>query len=308
MKKIALFLLLAIACLVALMAIFPEDTTRLMFAAERQRSGLELKSAVVDGETWPYLEGGSPDAPVLLLLHGFGGDKDNWTRFSRTLVGEYRVIAPDLPGFGDSARHADWDYSLLAQRDRLARFVAALELRPLHIGGNSMGGHLAALYTHTHPEQVLSLALLNNGGIDSPQPSEMFLAVGRGENPLVLSSPDDFDRLLAFASHKPPFIPWPAKGVLGKKTFEYASFNRYIFEALRDERYVPLEPLLGDIEQPVLIIWGEYDRVLDVSSIQVMEPLLPQARVIVMQDTGHLPMLERPTATAAHCLAFLASL
>ncbi len=305
MKKIGLFSLLVLACLVALMAIFPEDTTRLMFAAERQRSGLELKSAVVDGETWHYLEGGSPEAPLLVLLHGFGGDKDHWTRFSRTLVQDYRVIAPDLPGFGDSARHADWDYSLTAQRDRLAGFVAALELSPLHIGGNSMGGHLSALYTHAHPEQVLSLVLLNNGGIDSPQPSDMFLAVGRGENPLVMSSLDDFDRLVAFASYKKPFIPWPAKGVLAKKTFEQAEFNRYIFTALKDERYVPLEPLLGDIERPVLIIWGEFDRVLDVSSIDVMEPLLPQAKVIVMQDTGHLPMLERPVDTAEHYLEFL---
>jgi len=308
MKKTAVFLLLVLGCLVGLMAAFPEDTARLMFAAERNRAGLEPKKTVVDGETWPYLEGGSPDAPVLLLLHGFGGDKDNWTRFSRTLVEEYRVVAPDLPGFGDAERHADWDYSLPMQRDRLARFVAALDLSPMHIGGNSMGGHLAALYTHAHPEQVLSLALLNNGGIESPVPSEMFLAVNRGENPLVLASPEDLDRLLAFASHKKPFIPWPANKVLGKKTFEQAAFNSYIFEALRDERYVPLEPLLGDIEQPVLIIWGEFDRVLDVSSIEIMEPLLPQAEVIVMPDTGHLPMLERPEATAAHYLEFLAGL
>jgi pimeloyl-ACP methyl ester carboxylesterase len=306
MKKIALLLLLLLASVVALMAAFPEDTTRIMLTLERQRSGLELQSAVIDGETWHYLEGGSSDAPVLLLLHGFGGDKDNWTRFSRTLVEDYRVVAPDLPGFGDSARHAGWDYSLAAQRDRLEGFVAALGLSPLHIGGNSMGGHLAALYTHAHPEQVLSLALLNNSGIEAPQPSEMMLALGRGENPLLLSSPDDFDRLLSFASHKPPFVPWPARGVLAKKAFEYTSFNRYIFEALRDERYVALEPLLGDIRQPVLIIWGEYDRVLDVSSVDTMKPLLPQARVIVMPDTGHLPMLERPTETAAHYLAFLA--
>ena len=308
MKKIALLLLLVLGCLVALMAAFPEDTTRLMFAAERQRSGLELRSTVVDGETWHYLEGGSPDAPVLLLLHGFGGDKDNWTRFSRTLVEDYRVIAPDLPGFGDSARHADWDYSLTPQSGRLERFVAALTLSPLHIGGNSMGGQLAALYTHTHPEQVRSLMLLNNGGIDAPVQSEMILAVGRGENPLVASSPDDFDRLLSFAAHKPPFVPWPAKGILAKMTYENAAFNSYIFDALKDERYVPLEPLLGDIRQPVIVIWGEFDRVLDVSSIEVMKPLLPQAEVIVMPDTGHVPMLERPTATAAHYLKFLAAL
>ena len=308
MKKFILLLLLVLGCLVALMAAFPEDTTRIMFTAERQRSGLELRSTVVDGETWHYLEGGSPDAPVLLLLHGFGGDKDNWTRFSRTLVENYRVIAPDLPGFGDSARHTDWDYSLSAQSDRLEGFVAALKLDPLHIGGNSMGGQLAALYTHGHPEQVRSLVLLNNGGIDAPEQSEMLLAVGRGENPLVLSSPEDFDRLLSFVSYEPPFIPWPAKGVLAKRTYGNAAFNSYIFDALKDERYVPLEPLLGDIRQPVLIIWGEFDRVLDVSSVEVMKPLLPQAEVIVMRDTGHLPMLERPTATAEHYLKFLAQL
>jgi len=308
LKKIALSLLAVLGCLVALMAAFPEDTARMMFALERQRAGLELQSAVVDGETWHYLEGGSSDAPVLLLLHGFGGDKDNWTRFSRTLVDDYRVIAPDLPGFGDSARHPDWDYSLTAQRHRLDEFVTALELSPLHIGGNSMGGHLAALYLHAHPERVLSLFLLNNGGISAPRHSEMFLAVGRGENPLVLSSPDDFDRLLSFASHKPPFIPWPAKKVVAQKTFDNADFNRYIFTALLDERFVPLEPLLGDIRQPVLIIWGEFDRILDVSSIDVMEPLLPQARVIVMQDTGHLPMLERPAETATYYVKFLSEL
>jgi pimeloyl-ACP methyl ester carboxylesterase len=308
MKKVALWLLLALVGVAALMAAFPEDAARILFSLERHRSGLEAQSVVVDGETWHYLEGGAPDAPVLLLLHGFGGDKDNWTRFSRTLVRDYRVIAPDLPGFGDSARHADWDYSLLAQRGRLERFVAELELVPLHIGGNSMGGHLAAIYTHAHPEQVQSLVLLNNGGIDAPERSEMWHAVSRGENPLVINSPEDFNRLLSFVSHKTPFLPWPAKGVLAEKTFENAAFNQYIFRALRDERYVPLEPLLADIRQPVLIIWGEYDRVLDVSSVQVMKPLLPQAEVVVMPNTGHVPMIERPAETAAHYVRFLAGL
>jgi len=304
-RKVALWLLSALAVVVALMAAFPEDAARLAISIERNRSGLEARSVVVDGETWHYLEGGAHEAPALLLLHGFGADKDNWTRFSRTLVRDYRVIAPDLPGFGDSARHADWDYSLMAQRRRLEGFVAALKLGSLHIGGNSMGGHLAALYTHARPEQVRTLMLLNNAGIDAPEHSEAWLAVSRGENPLVVTSPEDFDRLLSFVAYKPPFIPWPAKSVLADKAFKNAAFNRLIFESLRGERYVPLEPLLGDLRQPVLIIWGEYDRVLDVSSIDVMRPLLPQAQIIVMPDTGHIPMIERPTETAAHYRAFL---
>lgn len=173
LKKFALILLFAVAVVVALMAAFPEDAARIQFSIERHRSGLEVQSVVVDGETWHYLEGGPTDAPVLLLLHGFGGDKDNWTRFSRTLVPNYRIIAPDLPGFGDSARHADWDYSLAAQRVRLEGFVDALQLGPLHIAGNSMGGHLAAMYAYTRPEQVRSLLLLDNAGIDAPERSTL---------------------------------------------------------------------------------------------------------------------------------------
>ena len=153
-----------------------------------------------------------------------------------------------------------------------------------------------------------SLVLFNNAGIDAPELSEMWLAVDRGENPLTLSSPEDFDRLLSFTSHKPPYVPWPVKGVLANQIYENAAFNRYIFKALRDDRYVPLEPLLGDIRQPVLVIWGEYDRVLDVSSVDVMQPLLPHAKFIVMPNTGHLPMIERPTETAAYYLEFLAEL
>ena len=305
MKKILLLLSLTVAGLAGMMAAFPEDTTELAFSLERFRSGLDHKTVAVGGETWHYLEGGSSDAPVVLLLHGFGGDKDNWTRFSNTLTAEYRVIAPDLPGFGQSARHSDWDYSLAAQRKRLSAFVEALKLERFHIGGNSMGGHLAALHAHRYPVQIRSLALFNNGGIDAPNPSEMFLAIDRGENPLIVNVPDDYDKLIAFASYKEPFIPWPAKGVLAQQAFENSTFNRRIFESLMDDRSSDLEPILADIDAPVLIVWGEFDRILDISSVDVMKPLMPQAEVVIMKDTGHIPMLERPAETAAHFLAFL---
>ena len=305
MKKVALLLLLVVALLVGLMAVFPEDATRIAFSLERVRSGVHPTSVVVDGRTWHYLEGGSADAPAVLLLHGFGGDKDNWTRFSNYLTDDFRVIAADLPGFGDSVRHADWNYSLSAQRDRLAAFVGAVSLDRFHVVGNSMGGHLAALYTHQHPERIRSLALFNNAGVEAPRPSEVQLAVERGENPLILSSPEDFDRLVTLVSHKPPFIPWPAKRVLAKQSFEYAAFNQKIFDSYKDDRSIGLEPILPEIEVPVLILWGEYDRVLDVSSVDVMRPLLPQAEVVIMQDTGHIPMLERPAETARHFRAFV---
>ena len=128
MKKLLTYLVILFAGLIGLMALFPEKTAELAVNAERSRSGLSHETVVIGDETWHYLEGGPEDGEVILLFHGFGGDKDNWTRFSNSLTGKYRVIAPDLPGFGESAQHPDWDYSLPPQRSRVNGFAQALGL------------------------------------------------------------------------------------------------------------------------------------------------------------------------------------
>ena len=305
MKKIWMYSTILLVGLVGLMALFPEQSARFGINAERSLSGLGYRTVVVGDETWHYLEGGPKEAEVVLLLHGFGGDKDNWTRFSKSLTDGYRVIAPDLPGFGESTRHPDWDYSLPSQRSRVSGFVKTLGLEQFHVVGHSMGGHLAALYTYKYPEQVLSMALFNNAGVNAPGENDMRRALVKGNNPLVVESLADFDGLLAFASYKQPFIPWPVKGVLAQRALDAAEFNASIFKSLRADRSSNLEPVLPDIDAPALILWGEYDRITDVSSIDVMRPLLPHTEVVIMKDTGHLPMLERPAETATHYLGFV---
>ena len=83
-------------------------------------------------------------------------------------------------------------------------------------------------------------------------------------------------------------------------------FNQKIFSQLR-ERYIPLEPELAKIQVPTLLLWGDQDQILDVSSIKVMQPLLKQPSVVIMQACGHLPMIERPEETAEHYQTFLDS-
>ncbi len=294
-----IYLLILVASLIGLMALYPEAVAKLAVNLERSRSGLSYKTVVIGDETWHYLEGGPANAEVLFLVHGFGGNKDNWTRFSKFLTGSYRVVAPDLPGFGYSTQHPDWDYSMQSQRSRVNEFAKVLGLEQFHIAGNSMGGYLAAVYSEEYPEQVLSLGLFNNAGINAPNESDMQRLVAKGKNPLIADTLADYDELLRFVAYKKIFLPWPVRGVFARGAMKQAELHRTIFESIQNDLSSGLESVLEDIESPVLIVWGEYDRVLDVSSIDVMRPLLPQAEVVVMKDTGHLPMIERPEKTAA---------
>jgi len=305
MKKLLLSLALFIAALVVLLAVFPERATDLAFRAERAASGLEYKTVSVEGETWHYLEGGPDEAEVVLLLHGFGGEKDNWTRFLKHLTGRYRVIAPDLPGFGESTRHANWDYSLVPQRDRVQSFVQALGLSHYHLAGHSMGGHLAILYIDEYPDQVSSMALFNNGGIGAPNKSEFMRLLEQGESPLVVRSDEDFHSIMAIVFNEPPFAPWPMKSVIAQRSMANADFNQYVFESLVRDFETDLAPALAAIKTPVFILWGDNDKIIDVSSVSVMQRALPEANVVIMNDMGHMPMLERPAETAEHYLAFL---
>ena len=171
-----------------------------------------------------------------------------------------------------------------------------------------MGGHIAALYAARHPEQVLSVALLDNAGVTSPRKSEMFAMIERGEpNPLVVRRAEDFDALMRFVFVNPPPLPESLKRHFAEQSMANQAIYDKIFSQLR-ERYVPLEPELPKIQVPTLLLWGEQDRVLDVSSIEVMKPLLKQPSVVIMPDCGHAPMIERPEDTARHYQAFLDSL
>jgi abhydrolase domain-containing protein 6 len=110
--------------LFSLYFIFPGILYKTVIARERSKAGLVQISIDIGEWHIEYLEGGQGD--VLMVLHGFGGDKDNWTRLARFLTPYFRVIAPDLPGFGESSRHFKAIYTYAAQVDRMHRFKGAL--------------------------------------------------------------------------------------------------------------------------------------------------------------------------------------
>ena len=282
-----------------------EKLAELALTAERLSCGLRRHHCELDGYRWHYLEGGSGKAETLVLLHGFGADKDNWNRFAGGLRRDYHILIPDLPGFGENACLPGKDYSMRAQAARLHTFLKSRGVSRCHIAGSSMGGHLSAMYAFLYPEAVTSVGLYNNGGIKAPQQCEMEVALTAGENLLLVSSEKDFDRLIALVCEKKPFIPGLVRRHMARAAMARRNCIAGIFTQYQQEIYGGLESVLDKISQPVRVVWGKQDRVLDVSSCEVMRPLLPSAEFDVMDDTGHLPMLERPKLCARRYRDFL---
>jgi abhydrolase domain-containing protein 6 len=307
MKKLIAALVLLLAGTAALLYLSPAALLTSIQLVERQRAGLSLKQISVGDLSIHYYEGGPSSAQTILMVHGFAANKDNWLRFARHLSQDYRVIALDLPGFGASDKPAG-SYDVGTQTERLASVIDALGIEQLHLIGNSMGGHISALYAARYPHRTLSLALLDNAGISSPQPSELMQRLQRGEpNPLVVKSTEDFQRLLDFIFVEPPYLPESLKGYFAEQAIANSAHYDQVFAHLI-ERYIPLEPELPKIQAPTLIIWGAEDRVLHVSSVDVMQPLLRKPSVVIMPDTGHAPMIERAELTAQHYRTFLQTL
>ncbi|MDE2150467.1 MAG: alpha/beta hydrolase, partial [Gammaproteobacteria bacterium] len=156
---LGLLLLLLIALGAMLYALFPQRLARAGIAVERSLASVTPKQLAIAGFKICYLDGGTAgdDREALVLLHGIGADKDQWNRVTRCLRGRFRVIAPDLPGFGDSDKPPQADYSIPAQVENLKRFLDALGLDRVHLGGNSMGGLIAARFAARYQRRVITL-------------------------------------------------------------------------------------------------------------------------------------------------------
>ena len=302
-KIIAGALLLVILTVLAGIHLAPEAALRLAVGADRQRSGLVRKQIDLPGGMhWVYLEGGHGDP--LILLHGFGADKDNFTRAARFLTPHYRVIVPDLIGFGESAHPQDADYAPTAQAERVRAFAQALGITNVHLGGSSMGGHIALSYAALHPTEVTSLWLLDAGGVWTAPESELQkIARESGRNPLMAKSEDEYAGIFRVVMSDPPFVPRPLLNVKARERIENFSLEERIFKQIRSDS---VEGRITGMITPTLIMWGANDRAINVATADVLHKLLPNSQVVILPGIGHLPMLERPRQSAEAYLRFRA--
>ena len=301
-KKLLITALILLIVPIVIYFVFPEVLYNYSITSVRKEAGLSKKVIEVGNYTIHYLEGGQGE--TILLLHGFSANKDNWPRLAGSLTENYHVVAVDLPGFGESSKIETDSYNIASQAKRVNRIVETLGLKKFHIGGNSMGGAISGKYAVDYPEKVLSLALLNTAGIHSAEKSEFRKLVAKGDNPLLVKTPEDFRRTMRFVFVEPPPIPGRILDYLTKQSIMNRDFNEKIFSQIVKENY-SLENDLSKIRAKTIVIWGDKDRIIHVSCTDVIKKGLPGSTIVVLKNCGHLPMIERPEETARHYLEFL---
>jgi pimeloyl-ACP methyl ester carboxylesterase len=302
MKKVLIAILVIIVALVACYYAFPEKVASYMINAARSKAGLTKKEIKIDDHNIVYLEGGK--GPTILLLHGYTGSKDNWLMFAPYLTKDYHVVIPDIPGYGESSMIEKDSYNISNQMQRLHKFVQAIELKKFHIAGNSMGGGYAGAYAVRYPDEIISLGLFDAGGVMFSGNSVVKTIKEEGENPFLIRDSNEMQRMIAILYVNPPSLPYPIKKVMTQT----AIANRQFYEKEAKEVFpglYSLEKYLPKIKAPTLILWGDQDKVVDISSVPIFEKGLKNHKTVIIRDCGHAPMMEKPQETATQYLDFI---
>ncbi len=291
---------------VALYAFAPGRFVAGLLRVARRLCGMSTRTVRVGDADWPYLDGGPRDAPAVVLVHGFCGEKDNWTLYARAFRRRYRVIVPDLPGFGGNVRDPAGRYGVDDQAAYLRQFLGALGIERCHLAGNSMGGFIGLKVALAHPGLLASLVIVDGAGVRGESASDLERAVDRGENPFDVQSMQEVDAFIAMVMHKRPWLPHVYKrAALAQYTRNRPLLTRLFADLAEEMQQRPLNDRLGDVAVPTLILWGRHDRLIHVSCAHVMADGIPNSEITVFEDLGHVPMMEDPAPVARRHLAFL---
>jgi len=230
-----------------------------------------------------YLEAGQ--GPALVLVHGLGGSSAVWRDDIGTLAKNYRVIAPDLPGYGKSDRPRA-DYSIDYYSAMLKDLIDALGESKVAIAGNSMGGWIAAVFTLDNPGNVSHLILVDSAGLH------------RESYPTVSPNPSTKEELksLLLALYADPSRVTER---MINDQWEYRRDIRATVQATLDSlktRMPLLDSRLGDIKVPTLIIWGKQDAIVPLEVAGQFAKGIRGSKLVVIDKAGHLPQAEQPRA------------
>jgi pimeloyl-ACP methyl ester carboxylesterase len=263
-----------------------------------------------------YLDAGPADAPVVVLLHGLGGTNASMLPLMWELSTDHRVLAPDLPGFGGSAKpHARYDAAWFV--DWLTSFLDELGIERAVLIGNSMGGRIALEAGLRAPERVDALVLLSAAAafrrLRQWVPLVRLLRPEFGYSPMPVPHSMVVETIRAMFSD-PDRMPqeWLEAGAdeflrvfaTREGRFAFLSCLRQIY---LDEAYGErgFWDRLPSLKPPALFVWGDRDRLVPAAFARYVARALPEAGAIVLEDCGHVPQFEHADEVAAMTRGFL---
>lgn len=264
-----------------------------------------------DGIVVHYREDGPKDAPVVILVHGYGDSHFLWEGWTPILSKSYRVIALDLPGHGLTEAPKTYQLKPADLADLVVKVADKTGVQRFSIAGNSLGGGVAWQTAVRHPDRVENLILVDAGGW--PQPS-------------LKTSPSLAFRIIAspagreFLKHidNKPLIRQGVRGEVGDpKVITDAFIDRWAeLQRAPGHRDILLNADLGGIatatpeiistiKAPTLILWGDVDPLITKASADLFAKNIAGSRAIIYPRVGHLPPTEIPEQSAKDTVAFL---
>lgn len=233
------------------------------------------------------------NGPLILFLHGIGGDRTQWTAQLDFFSRSYRAAAWDARGYGDS-EDCDGPLRFDDFTADLARVLDFFGETKAHLVGLSMGGRIARNFALEHPRRVLSLTLANTSpGFDALSSEEVDRFVEERRNRTARSA----QQLLGSRAHPGASAALAASFARLRRE----SYLKTLEASVSQDRAAPLE----EIAAPTLVITGDEDRVYPKGLALRMARRIPGAELLVLEGCGHLSNLEQPGAFNAALLDFL---
>lgn len=265
----------------------------------------------VAGTEINYVDIGSGDEHPIVFIHGLGGQWQNWLENIPRFAQERRVIVPDLPGFGLSPMPPE-KITIEYYGRVIADLCEQLELGPCVVVGNSMGGYIASELAIVHPELVERLMLVSAAGVSQMDVAKRpimaatkVIGLGTAMSVAQMRAVARRPRMRHWALLLVARYPGRLEADLAFEGLMKGTGKPGFVDAMRACLEYDLRDRLPGIGCPTLVVWGEKDMTIPVADADKFTDLIPGSRKLIMADTGHVSMAERPVTFNGHLEEFL---
>lgn len=308
LKFIGYFLTVFLVGIVVLLAVFFESDVPVEILKSKYTTSNSQFIPMLGMQVHVRDEGPKTDSIPLVLLHGMSSSLNTWDEVVKSVAGRRRTISVDLPGFGMTGPNPKNQYNFVFYNQFIDSLCANLGVHKFTLVGNSMGGAIAWNYDITHPGRLDKLVLIDAAGY--PKTKE------KGSLGFLIASTPVINNLLLYFTPK----------ALVRKSLKTIYFDKNLVTDAQVERFhdivvregnraAALEIFKGsfgkplgktsEVKTPTLILWGEFDHVIDVSNADRFNRDIQGSKKVIFPKVGHVPMEEVSEKVADELLKFV---